>query len=354
MNTRRLGLDRRRFLRRLAAAGLLAVPGAGVLSACATGGGGPTTAAQDDVSAQGGRDVRMADRAVLDSHMAFQDTGGGGVAVVFLHGNPTSSYLWRGVLPHVAGSARCLAPDLIGMGRSGKPAIAYRFADHARYLDAWFDALALDKVVLVGHDWGGSLAIDRAARYPEQVAGIVVLETFLRPMSWAEYPPSSVGFFRDLRTPGVGERMAMEENWFVERALPLTVADLSAADHAVYREPYPDAESRRPLLQWPREIPLDGEPADVRDRFLAYGEWLVASVDVPKLLLTVEPGALVSESMVAWARANMAALEVESVGPAGHHAPEDRPTEIGRAVAAFVRRHGLVDGAAGAGGGPPR
>jgi haloalkane dehalogenase len=346
MNRSHLGLDRRQFVQRLAAVGLLTVPGAGVLSACATDGGPPTTPVQ--------RDGTMADAAVLDSHMAFEDTGGGGVPVVFLHGNPTSSYLWRGVLPHVAGQARCLAPDLIGMGRSGKPEIGYRFADHARYLDAWFDAVGLDEVVLVGHDWGGSLAMDRAARYPERVAGLVVLETFLRPMSWAEYPPSAVGFFRDLRTPGVGERMAIEENWFVERALPLTIADLSAEDHAVYRAPYPDPASRRPLLQWPREIPLDGEPADVRDRFLAYGRWLAASGDVPKLLLTVEPGQLVSEAMVAWARANVAALEVESVGPAGHHAPEDRPAEIGTAVAAFVQRHGLVGSAATAGGEPAR
>jgi len=281
----------------------------------------------------------VAEVEVLDSHMAFVEAGAGAVPVVFLHGNPTSSHLWRNVVPHVADRARCLAPDLIGMGFSGKPEIGYRFADHARYLDAWFDALGLDGVVLVGHDWGGSLAMDWAARHPDRVRGLVVVETFLRPMSWAEYPAGAVGFFRDLRTPGVGERMVLEENWFVERALPLTVPDLGAADLDVYRAPFPDPGSRRPLLQWPREIPLDGEPADVADRFRAFGRWLATSPEVPKLLLTVEPGQLVSPAVVAWARENVAVLEVESIGQAGHHAPENQPEAIGTAVAGFVDRH---------------
>lgn len=274
--------------------------------------------------------------------MAFV-TSGEGVPVVFLHGNPTSSFLWRKVTPRVADLARCLAPDLIGMGDSGRPPIGYRFADHARYLDAWFDALGLDQVVLVGHDWGGSLGMDWAARHPDRVRGLVLLETFLRPMSWAEYPAGAVGFFRDLRTPGVGEQMALEENWFIEQALRRgTTTELSEADLGVYRAAYPDPQARRPLLQWPREIPLDGEPADVRDRMVAYGRWLGESQGVPKLLLTVEPGQLVSPAVVAWVREHVPGLEVESVGPAGHHAPEDRPEAIGDAVARFLRRHRLT------------
>jgi haloalkane dehalogenase len=157
---------------------------------------------------------------VLESHMTYTEAGNGDRAVVFLHGNPTSSYLWRNVIPHVADRARCLAPDLIGMGASGKPEIAYRFADHARYLDAWFDALDLDQVVLAGHDWGGALALDWATRHPERARGVALLETFLRPMTWAEYPAAEL--FRLLRTPGTGEQMVLEEDWFIETALRAT------------------------------------------------------------------------------------------------------------------------------------
>jgi haloalkane dehalogenase len=162
-------------------------------------------------------------------------------------------------------------------------------------------------------------------------------------MTWAEYPAGAVGFFRARRTPGEGERMALQENFFIETALRRTTAALSDADLAVYRAPYPDLDSRRPLLHWPREIPLDGEPADVRDRFLAFGRWLAESTDVPKLLLTVEPGQLVSPVIVDWAREHVAALEVHSVGPAGHHAPEDQPDRIGEAVAAWLARHRLAE-----------
>jgi haloalkane dehalogenase len=201
---------------------------------------------------------------ILESHMAYAEAGDGDAVVVFLHGNPTSSYLWRNVIPHVAGQARCLAPDLIGMGASGKPGIAYRFADHARYLDAWFDALGPDQVILVGHDWGGALGLDWAARHAGRVRGVALLETFLRPLSWAEF--RSAAAFRALRAPGTGEKMVLEENWFIETRLRATDPGITDDDLAAYRAPYPDAASRRPLLQWPREVPLDGDPADVRGR----------------------------------------------------------------------------------------
>lgn len=276
---------------------------------------------------------------VLDSRLAYTERGTGDRPVVFLHGNPTSSHLWRDVIPHVPDTYRCLAPDLIGMGESGKPDIGYRFADHARYLDAWFDGLALGGVVLVGHDWGGALALDWAARHPERVRGVALVESFVRPMTWAEYPAPAVPLFQALRTPGTGERMALEENWFIETALRATNPGIGDDDLAVYREPYPDPASRRPLLAWPREIPLDGEPADVRDRFLAFGTWLAETPDVPKLLLTTEPGSLGSPEIVRWCREHVAGLEVEGVGPAGHHAPEDQPDAIGRAVAGWLARH---------------
>ncbi len=277
---------------------------------------------------------------ILESHMAYAEAGDGDAVVVFLHGNPTSSYLWRNVIPHVAGQARCLAPDLIGMGASGKPGIGYRFADHARYLDAWFDVLGLDQVILVGHDWGGALGLDWAARHAGRVRGVALLETFLRQLSWAEF--RSAAAFRELRTPGTGEKMVLEENWFIETRLRATDPGITDDDLAAYRAPYPDAASRRPLLQWPREVPLDGEPAGVRDRFDAYDRWLADTPEVPKLLLTFEPGTLVFPAIVAWARAHVAGLEVENAGPAGHQAPEDQPDAIGQAIARWLARHGLA------------
>lgn len=143
------------------------------------------------------------------SPLAYAEAGDGEVTVVFLHGNPTSSHIWRRVIPHLAKRYRCLAPDLIGMGASEKPDIGYRFEDHLRYLDDWFEALQLARVVLVGYDWGGTLAMDWASRHPSAVAGLAVAEAFLRPMTWAEYPAAAAGFFRTLRTPGDGERLAL-------------------------------------------------------------------------------------------------------------------------------------------------
>lgn len=281
---------------------------------------------------------------IIDSYLSYVETGTGDPPVVFLHGNPTSSYLWRKVIPYVSDQARCLAPDLIGMGASGKPDIAYRFTDHARYLDAWFDGLNLREVVLVGHDWGGVLGLDWAARHPGRVRGIAFFETFLRPLSWSEFPGQAAELFRLLRTPGVGEKMVLDENFFIEAALPATtLGGIADEDMAVYRAPYLDPASRRPLLQWPREIPLDDEPADVRDRFIAFDQWLSATPEVPKLLLTFDPGTLASPALLAWCADHIAHLEVEAAGKAGHHAPEDEPDRIGQAIAGWLRRHQLTE-----------
>jgi haloalkane dehalogenase len=285
----------------------------------------------------------MATVEVNDSFMAYTEVGAGGVPVVFLHGNPTSSYLWRKVVPQVAGQARCLAPDLIGMGASGKPDIGYSFADHVRYLDAWFEALALAEVVIVGHDWGGALGMDWAARHPGRVRGVALIETFLRPMRWEEFPPQGAELFRSFRSPK-GEEMILQNNLFIEFNLPRGVTGgLAADDHDVYRAPYPDPASRKPLLVWPREIPIDGEPADVHERMLTYGRWMADTPQVPKLVMTVEPGVgMGSPEMAAWAKDTFASVEVESVGPGGHHAPEDQPEAIGSAVARWLRRHELT------------
>ncbi|QUQ65143.1 haloalkane dehalogenase [Kutzneria sp. CA-103260] len=274
---------------------------------------------------------------VEDSFMAYREAGQGDTTVVFLHGNPTSSYLWRNVIPVLADRARCLAPDLIGMGDSGKPDIGYRFVDHARYLDAWFEALGLDDVVIVGQDWGGALGMDWARRHPDRVRGLALVETFLRPLSWAEMPPLGQELFRRMRSPE-GEQIVLRDNQFIEFNLPHGVASgLAPADHDEYRRPYPDERSRRPLLAWPREIPFDGEPADVHDRVVAYGRWLAETPEVRKLVMTVEPGVgMGSPETAAWAKETFAAVTTVSLGPGGHQAPEDQPEAMGRAIASWL------------------
>ena len=289
----------------------------------------------------------MATVEVLDSFMSYRDAGTGDVPVVFLHGNPVSSYVWRNVIPHVSGQARCLAPDLIGMGESGKPDLAYRLADHVRYLDAWFDAMSLNDAVLVGHDWGGTLAMDWAARHPGRVRGIAVTETFLRPVRSEELAPPVAGLFRAYRSPE-GEKMVMEDNMVIEVNLARGVAGgLSAADLDAYRAPFLEPASRKPMLAWTREFPLDGEPAGVVEVVLGCGRWMAGTPGVPKLIMAVEGGVgLGSPEVVGWAAENFAGVEVESVGPGGHQIPEDQPAAIGAAVASWLRRHALVTEAA--------
>jgi haloalkane dehalogenase len=275
--------------------------------------------------------------------MHYRETGDGR-PLVFLHGNPTSSYLWRKVIGHVGDPGRRLAPDLIGMGESGKPDIEYTFADHARYLDAWFDSLDLHDVVLVGHDWGGALAFDWAARHPDRVRGVAFMETIVRPMSWGDLPESARPVFTALRTPGSGEAMVLEQNIFIEQALPATtLSGLSEADLAAYRAPYATPDSRLPLLQWPRSLPLDGEPRDVVERVERYDRWLANSPDVPKLLLTFDPGPsqMLGPDVVEWCTQNVSALETERCPAAGHHAPEDQPDAIGASICGWLDRHRL-------------
>jgi haloalkane dehalogenase len=274
--------------------------------------------------------------ALLNTWMTHREVGTDGPTIVFLHGNPTNSHLWRTTVPQVADRARCLAPDLIGMGGSGKPDLAYRFEDHARHLDAWLNALVPnDELILVGHDWGGALAQDWAARDGAgRVKGIALIETFLRPLEWSEMVPAAADFFRALRTPGVGEDMVLKQNLFIERNLPGLIPGMSEDALDLYRAPFPDPDSRRPMLQFAREFPLGGEPAEVVERMVAYGRWMRDSAAVPKLLMTVTPAAgLGAAEMIAWARANSSTLRVQEIGAAGHHAPEQVGPDIGRALA---------------------
>lgn len=274
---------------------------------------------------------------VLDSRMAYVDTGAG-EDVVLLHGNPTSSYLWRGVIPRVAEVGRCLAPDLVGMGQSDpSPGGSYTFADHARYLDAWFDALDVTDAVLVLHDWGGGLGFDWARRNPDRVAGIAFMETFVQPVTWEEWPEGARRVFQGMRSEA-GEAMVLEKNVFVEKILPASVLrELTEEEMATYRAPFAEpGERRRPTLTWPRMIPVVGEgPEDVVERVTAYADWLDTS-DVPKLFVDADPGSILVGSHRERARGFR---NTETVTVRGSHfLQEDSPEEIGEAVAAFVER----------------
>ncbi|TDW23940.1 haloalkane dehalogenase [Kribbella kalugense] len=279
---------------------------------------------------------------LLDSTIYYEDSGSG-TPIVFLHGNPASSYVWRNIVPNV-GAGRILAPDLIGMGRSGKPDLEYTFADHARYLDAWFDALGLDEVILVGHDWGGALAFDWASRHPERVKGIAFFETIVKPMAWEDLSPQAAERSRLIRTTGAGEDLVLEQNLFVRQAFTGGVlTPVSDEDLQTYLAPYPTPETRKPILAWARQLPLGGDPAELVARVEAYDDWLAASPDVPKLLLTFEgsPTLLIGDEVKEWCQASIAALDVVHCGPAGHHAAEDRPKEIAAELSTWIDKHGL-------------
>jgi haloalkane dehalogenase len=272
--------------------------------------------------------------SVLDTEMSYVDTGVGN-PVVFLHGNPTSSYLWRNVIHYVCDDARCLAPDLIGMGRSGRsPTKGYSFANHARYLDACFDAVGLTKdVVLVVHDWGSALGFYRAWRHPEQIKAIVYMEAIALPRRWEDFGEAA-HIFRALRSQQ-GERMVLDENAFVEMVLPRgTIRKLSDEEMAAYRAPYYEREARLPTLAWPRQIPIEGDPADVNAIVESYGEWLAQS-EIPKLLVLGDPGSIITGRTRDFCRTWRNQREIVVQGR--HFLQEDSPDQIGSALLEFVR-----------------
>jgi haloalkane dehalogenase len=274
--------------------------------------------------------------------MAYVEAGTGD-PIVFLHGNPTSSYLWRNVMPHLEGQGRLIAPDLIGMGDSDKLETSgpgsYRFVEHRAYLDDLLAELGVaSNVTFVVHDWGSALGFDWAARHRDAVKGIAYMEAIVRPVTWDDWPPPVRQVFQAFRSPA-GEKMVLEQNVFVEQILSGAVLrKLSAEEMAVYRRPYLDpGEARRPTLTWPREIPLEGEPADVVEIVRGYGEWLAES-DLPKLFVNAEPGAILRGSQRDFCRGWPNQDEVTVKG--SHFIQEDSPEEIGRAVSAWLRRIG--------------
>jgi len=259
---------------------------------------------------------------------------GTGVPTIFLHGNPTSSFLWRKVLRALDGQpGRRIAVDLIGMGASGKPDLGYRLADHVEHVEALLDVLGLQDLTFVAHDWGVAIALECLRRNPDRVAGIALMEGHVRPLTgWEAFDEGGRKLFQDLRAPGVGERMVLDENFMIEVLLPAgTDHGLTAAEYAAYAAPYPDPASRRPLLQWTREIPVSGEPADVAG--LLTGAWAAFSgAAVRKLLIHGTPGTVVTADTVSWCRQTVPDLAVVDVGAGSHFLPEERPQEIARAL----------------------
>lgn len=278
----------------------------------------------------------------LDHRMAYVEAGSGR-PIVLLHGNPTSSYLWRNVIPHLSGLGRCLAPDLIGMGDSAKlahsSAARYTLREHQEFVDAFLAAVGVadaGEVILVVHDWGGALGFDWARRHPDAVAGIAYMETIVRPVTWDEWPPPMVPVFGALRSPK-GETMVLDDNFFVEQILPgAVVRKLTDEEMAEYRRPFAEpGESRRPTLSWPRQIPIDRKPRDVAETVSAYSDWLRTS-PVPKLFVNAEPGAIIRGPVRDFCRTFPNQEEVTVAGT--HFIQEDSPDDIGGAIAGWMSR----------------
>jgi haloalkane dehalogenase len=271
---------------------------------------------------------------VLDTEMSYVDSGEG-EPVVFLHGNPTSSYLWRNIIPWLSKYRRCLAPDLVGMGQSGKsPGAAYRFADHVAYLDAWFEAVGLrENIVLVLHDWGSALGFYRAFRFPDQIKGVAYMEAIVQPRLWSDFPAGRDAIFRALRSEK-GEQMVLQDNFFIETVLLKSIIrTLSVEEMDAYRAPFQHPADRLPTLLFPREIPIEGEPPHIVSIVEEYGKWLAGS-QLPKLLISAAPGALLTGRALDFCRSwpNQQEVSVKGI----HYIQEDSPAEIGEAVREFV------------------
>ena len=276
--------------------------------------------------------------AVKDMEMAYVEIGVGD-PIIFLHGNPTSSYLWRDVMPVVEPLGRCIAPDLIGMGESGKFTICgpdtYNFDTHRSYLDAFLQAVGVDEnVTLILHDWGSALGFDWANRHREALKAICYMEALVRPFAgWQDWDPGAASLFQAIRS-SAGEKLILEKNVFIERILPGSILrDLSPAQMDEYRRPFQQQNERWPMLSWPRSIPVDGSPKEVHDIIADYANWMSEN-EVPKLFINAEPGAILTGSQREFARTWKNQQEVSVAG--SHFIQEDSGEEIGKAIAAWL------------------
>lgn len=295
---------------------------------------------------------------VLGSNMHYVDTGGDGSVVVMIHGQPTWSYLWRNIIPHLEDDHRVIALDLIGFGKSDRPDIEYFAWQHAEYLEGFMDALALDDVTLVIHDWGSILGFDYAARNPDRVKAIAFMEAAVMtgprehpfeaplPINGEASERNLEGFGRileQIRTPGVGEDLILEQNAFIEQLmLPAFEGLLSEDEMDAYREPFLEGTNRRPMLQFPRDVPFGvDEPSYTLDMMEQYNAYLRTREDLPKLLLHLSEGVLIDRWDVEWMRRNFSDLTIYDMGPGGHFMQEYNPHGIGRALSIWMRDNAL-------------
>ncbi len=274
---------------------------------------------------------------VHGSKMHYVDEGSGD-PMPFLHGNPTSSYLWRNIIPHLVSLARCIAPDLIGMGRSDKPDIEYRFFDHAKYIERFIDKMGLKRITLVIHDWGSALGFNYAMRHEGNVKGLAFMEAIVRPVpSWEMFHSDNRAIFQSFRTPDVGWDMIVNKNIFVEQILPGgIVRKLSEEEMDHYREPFRKPDSRKPVWRWPNELPIEGDPPDVVETVERYNRWL-QQTDLPKLLFYGNPGALINAPVLEWCKQNLKRLKTVDIGRGLHYLQEDAPHLIGSELANWYK-----------------
>jgi haloalkane dehalogenase len=275
---------------------------------------------------------------VHGSKMHYIDEGEGD-PILFLHGNPMSSYLWRNIIPHLSGQGRCIAPDLIGMGKSDHPDIPYRFDDQYRYLSGFVDALGIgSNVTLVIHDWGSALGFRWAHDHADDVKAIAFMEAMIKTLSLADMPGSLRMAFRMMRAPVMGWLMVSVGNIFLKKMVPdLTHAELTPEALAYYRSAYPTIASRKAVLQWPREVPLDGKPADNVAVVEAYRQWLTQT-EIPKLLFHGNDGVAIKEAEVAWCQEHLSNLDIVDLGDGIHFLQETHPQTIGTELSTWYAR----------------
>ena len=271
---------------------------------------------------------------VNGSDIHYVDVGTGD-PILFLHGNPTWSYIWRNIIPYLQSDARCIAPDLIGMGRSDKPNISYRFEDHFGYIESFIDELGLEEITLVLHDWGSGIGFHYANTHQDNVRAIAFMEAVIRPITWEWLPKRFRTTFKLWRTPVIGWVMLSVANMFINQVIPrATMRELTDEELTHYREPYPTIASRKPVRTWPLEVPISGTPARVHDKVAAYNEWLIQT-DIPKLCLYAEPGSSIRDEDVEYIDRNFTDTKMVNLGAGLHYLQEDQPHRIGEELASW-------------------
>lgn len=295
----------------------------------------PTVEAEKNISADFPFESKFI--TVNGSRMHYVETGSG-TPIVFVHGNPTSSYLWRNVLPIAAKGNRAIAVDLIGMGKSDKPDISYNLNDQIRYFDGFMAAMHLKEAVLVVHDWGGPIGIDYAMRHQDQVKGIVMMETFLRPMHWDDLDLGMKYMFKKFRDPIENNELIVKENYFIEKMLPMVAGrELNDKEMTTYRAPYLKESDRKVIANFPKEVPLDGEPKRNEER-VAYNFDLLQKSTLPLLLLKGQPGAFMKDDLITSLKVALPRMNVREIGPGMHFLQETQPTNIGNTIVQWVRQ----------------